>query len=87
MADSNSLDLQAWTDDLFFEAIAELVMCHSPSGVEGEVNDYLLKRLGELGVDHWQDDADNIVVKIEAQAQAHWLLPRTKTRLAASLSE
>ena len=69
MADSNPVDSLAWTDDRFFEAIAQLVMCHSPSGVEGEVNDYLLNRLGELGVDHWQDDADNIVVKISGEGK------------------
>ncbi len=69
MADSNNVDLQAWTDDRFFEAIAQLVMCHSPSGVEGEVNNYLLKRLSELGVDHWQDDADNIVIKIRGKGE------------------
>ncbi|KPQ35418.1 MAG: Cellulase M-related protein [Phormidesmis priestleyi Ana] len=57
-----------WDDDLFFDTIAELVMRHSPSGVEGEVNDYLLARLGELGVEHWQDAADNIVVRIAADA-------------------
>ena len=53
-----------WHEDRFFETIAELVMLHSPSGVEGEVNDYLLARLGALGVEHWQDEADNIVVRI-----------------------
>lgn len=55
-----------WDEDYFFDVIAELVMCHSPSGVECEVNDYLLKRLTDIGVEHWQDAADNIVVKIPA---------------------
>lgn len=58
-----------WGDDHFFEIIAELVMLHSPSGVESEVNDYLLNRLGELGVEHWQDAADNIVIKIAGQGE------------------
>ncbi len=58
----------SWTDDRFFDTIAELVMLHSPSGVEGEVNDYLLARLAALGVEHWQDEADNIVAKIPARA-------------------
>jgi putative aminopeptidase FrvX len=53
-----------WSDDRFFDEIAQLVMCHSPSGVEAEVNQYLLDRLAALGVEHWQDAADNIVVKI-----------------------
>ncbi len=39
-------------------------MCHSPSGVEQEVNRYLLDRLQTLGVEHWQDEADNIIARI-----------------------
>ena len=54
----------AWSCDRFFETIQDLVMRHSPSGVEAEVNQYLLQRLEALGVEHWQDEADNIVVKI-----------------------
>ena len=69
MVDSSKVDSLAWTDDRFFDAIAHLVMCHSPSGVEAEVNDYLLSRLGELGVNHWQDEADNIVVKLKGQGE------------------
>jgi putative aminopeptidase FrvX len=57
-----------WSEDRFFETIAELVMLHSPSGVETEVNQYLLKRLGELGVEHWQDAADNIIIRIAAKS-------------------
>ncbi|MEM8503867.1 MAG: M42 family peptidase [Cyanobacteria bacterium P01_D01_bin.1] len=57
-----------WDDDRFFDTIAELVMLHSPSGVEGEVNDYLLARLSALGVEHWQDEADNVVAKLSARA-------------------
>ncbi|MGB7087771.1 MAG: M42 family peptidase [Phormidesmis sp.] len=53
-----------WSPDRFFETIAELVMLHSPSGVEDEVNQYLLTRLAALGVEHWQDAADNIVVRL-----------------------
>ena len=69
MTDSQGSDLSAWSDDRFFDAIAQLVMCHSPSGVEGEVNDYLLSKLEELGVEHWQDDADNIVVRIKGERE------------------
>ncbi|MEM6867382.1 MAG: M42 family peptidase, partial [Cyanobacteria bacterium P01_C01_bin.121] len=34
------------------------------SGVEAEVNEYLLRRLEAMGVEHWQDEADNIVIHI-----------------------
>jgi putative aminopeptidase FrvX len=57
-----------WSKDRFFDTISELVMLHSPSGVEAEVNQYLLARLAELGVEHWQDAADNIIIHIAAQA-------------------
>jgi len=50
-------------DDLFHQ-IEQLVMCHSPSGAETEINAYLLQRLSALGIEHWQDDADNIIAKI-----------------------
>jgi putative aminopeptidase FrvX len=49
---------------VLFDAITALVMCHSPSGREQEINDYLRDRLQALGVDHWQDEADNIIVHI-----------------------
>ena len=61
------LESDLWDDDRFFDTICELVMLHSPSGVEGEVNDYLLARLSALGVEHWQDEADNVVAKISAR--------------------
>lgn len=63
-SDATELNVERWSEDAFFDAIAELVMRHSPSGVESEVNEYLLGRLASLGVEHWQDEADNIVVRI-----------------------
>lgn len=47
-----------------FTSIEELVMHHSPSGVEGEIDQYLFKRLQELGVEVWQDRAGNAIAKI-----------------------
>ncbi|NJN19956.1 MAG: M42 family metallopeptidase [Leptolyngbya sp. RL_3_1] len=56
------------TLDALFDTITDLVLCHSPSGVEQEVNEYLLDRLTTLGVEHWQDEADNIIARIPGQA-------------------
>lgn len=53
--------------DTLFHRIAELVMCHSPSGVETEINQYLIQTFTALGVEHWQDPADNIIAKIPGQ--------------------
>ncbi len=50
--------------DALYDTITELVMCHSPSGAEHEINDYLSERLAALGVDYWQDEADNVIAKI-----------------------
>jgi putative aminopeptidase FrvX len=47
-------------DDLF-QSIAELVLCHSPSGAEQVINHYLQERLTALGIEHWIDPADNVV--------------------------
>lgn len=57
-------DREVWDEERFFETICELVMLHSPSGAEAEINGYLLRRLGELGTEHWQDAADNIIVRL-----------------------
>lgn len=48
--------------------IAELVLCHSPSGAEQEIDGFLLAWLKERGVAAWQDEAGNIVAKIGNQA-------------------
>ncbi|WP_009630503.1 M42 family metallopeptidase [Synechocystis sp. PCC 7509] len=47
-------------DELFL-TIEELVMHHSPSGVETQINQLLLRRFAEIGVEVWQDKADNII--------------------------
>jgi putative aminopeptidase FrvX len=58
--------------DNLFQIIEELVMHHSPSGVEGEINRFLMQRFASLGVQVWgdspqetlRDRADNIIAKI-----------------------
>ena len=53
--------------DILFNTIEELVMCHSPSGVEGEIDEFLRDRLSDLQAEHWQDRAGNIIAKIPGQ--------------------
>ena len=50
--------------EYLFKTIAELIMHHSPSGVETEIDQFLLSRFETLGVENWQDRAGNIIVKI-----------------------
>lgn len=50
--------------EALFDRIADLVLCHSPSGVEGEINQRLMTLFAEMGVEHWRDEADNLIAKI-----------------------
>ena len=50
-------------DDLF-QTIQTLVLLHSPSGVETEIDNFLLDWFEQLGVEHWLDDAGNAIAKI-----------------------
>ncbi|NJK27953.1 MAG: M42 family metallopeptidase [Coleofasciculaceae cyanobacterium SM2_3_26] len=52
------------TPDRLFDTIAELVMHHSPSGMEAEIDRLLLSRLSAFGVEHWQDEAGNVIARI-----------------------
>ncbi|GBE94753.1 M42 family metallopeptidase [Nostoc cycadae] len=53
-----------WDYEQLFKIIEELVMHHSPSGAETEINEFLLQQFAELGVEVWSDRADNIIAKI-----------------------
>lgn len=50
--------------DALFDRITELVMCHSPSGAECEINQYLETTWQAMGVEHWRDEADNLIARI-----------------------
>jgi hypothetical protein len=47
--------------DNLFKTIEELVLHHSPSGVEEEIDRFLLDRFKTLGRETWQGRAGNIV--------------------------
>ncbi len=49
--------------DRLFETIETLVLHHSPSGDEGEIDRWLLNRFQEIGVEVWQDAAGNVIAK------------------------
>ena len=53
--------------DRLFTQIQELVLCHSPSGLETEIDQILLKKFTELNLDSWQDRAGNVIAKIPGQ--------------------
>lgn len=58
------LTVLMWDYDRLFQIIEELVMHHSPSGAEAEINQLLMQRFAALGVQVWCDRADNIIAKI-----------------------
>jgi putative aminopeptidase FrvX len=58
------LDKSQFDHDRFFQLIEELVLRHSPSGVEAEVDRLLLKKFTALGLETVQDEAGNIIAKI-----------------------
>ncbi|MGF1673268.1 MAG: M42 family metallopeptidase [Rivularia sp. (in: cyanobacteria)] len=60
-----------WDYQQLFEIIAELVMHHSPSGAETEINQYLMQRFAKLGVEVWLDRADNIIAKIPGKTNKY----------------
>jgi len=49
--------------DRWFAEIEALVMHHSPSGLEDEVDDWLMGALQQLGLEAWTDEAGNVVAK------------------------
>jgi putative aminopeptidase FrvX len=53
----------ALTRDALFQSLCELVAIHSPSGVEGAIDDHLLDRLSRIGVPS-VDAAGNIALRV-----------------------
>ncbi|MGV2390840.1 MAG UNVERIFIED_CONTAM: hypothetical protein LVR29_29515 [Microcystis novacekii LVE1205-3] len=43
--------------DHLFDTIATLVLHHSPSGMETEIDRFLLERFQELGLETWQESS------------------------------
>ncbi len=56
--------------DRLFNKIQELVLCHSPSGLETEVDRVIIKEFTASNLDTWQDRAGNIIAKIPGQNSA-----------------
>jgi putative aminopeptidase FrvX len=56
--------------DSLFATIETLVMHHSPSGMETEIDQFLLHRFQALGLKTWQDDAGNVIAHVPGKNQA-----------------
>lgn len=74
--------------DALFNTIAELVLHHSPSGVEGEIDQLLLHRFQSLEVETRQDRAGNIIAKIPGKsAEAAIAITGHKDEIGAIVKE
>ncbi len=50
-----------------YRVIEELVLCHSPSGSENEIDRYLSSVFEDVGLDWRKDPADNLIVRIPGE--------------------
>jgi putative aminopeptidase FrvX len=55
--------------DRLFDKIQELVLCHSPSGWETEIDEVLRSQFKAFNLEVWQDWAGNVIAKIPGQDQ------------------
>jgi len=53
--------------DKLFKLINDLVLCHSPSGVENEIDELICNKLKALNIHYRNDPAGNIIVKIKGK--------------------
>jgi putative aminopeptidase FrvX len=59
--------------DRLFRLISDLVLCHSPSGKEQEIDAFILSWLESIGVEASQDDAGNIIASVRGTNSARVL--------------
>lgn len=66
-----------------FDRISEMVLCHSPSGSENEIDTYLLRRFAELGHEAQQDAAGNIIARIAGSGPGRIAITAHKDEIGA----
>lgn len=69
-----------------FELISEFVMCHSPSGVEGQIDALLVQRFAQIGVPMTADAAGNLVAKIPGCSAGALAITAHKDEIGASVT-
>ncbi len=73
--------------DRLFKKIQELVLCHSPSGMETEVDQIILKQFKSLNLETWQDRAGNIIAKIPGQSDGAIAITAQSARINSVSSQ
>lgn len=72
--------------DELFELIGELVMRHSPSGVEGAIDEFLSERFKALALTPRIDASGNLIVKIPGQGGGQVAITAHKDEIGASVT-
>ncbi len=73
--------------DALFATIGELVACHSPSGMEGEIDGLLLTKFASLGHAAQIDSAGNLYVKIKGTGYGSIAITAHKDEIGAIVTE
>jgi putative aminopeptidase FrvX len=73
--------------DELFETISQLVMCHSPSGVEYEIDELLKARFEQAGVDARMDASGNLVAKVAGRGGGALAITAHKDEIGAIVTE
>lgn len=71
--------------DELFETIQDLVMRHSPSGIEHEIDELLLTRLKATGYEARLDQAGNLIVHIAGRGGGRLAITAHKDEIGASV--
>jgi len=75
------------THDSLFESIRELVMRHSPSGLESEVDELLRARFDAVGVAVHSDLSGNLIAKIPGEDGGRLAITAHKDEIGAIVTE
>src|SRR5689334_22731873 len=71
------------TKDSLFAQTCDLVMRHSPSGAEGDIDELLKTRFAESGMSVHQDAAGNLIGKIAGQGKGTLAITAHKDEIGA----
>jgi putative aminopeptidase FrvX len=84
--DASSVEILVPGFDELFEMIRALVMCHSPSGVEGEIDTFLLEQFARLRPATELDASGNIVATIPGTGSGSIAITAHKDEIGASVA-
>jgi putative aminopeptidase FrvX len=75
------------TYDELFKLIEELVMRHSPSGMEDDIDDLLRTHFTRLGLTVYSDQAGNLIARVAGQGEGRIAITAHKDEIGAIVTE